>query len=123
MIKINILNKVKDKVPVSAREWQCWTREIVKLDGDWLVEILIVSPQEIKKFNRELRRENRVTDVLSFPIFECPQKQQGKNLLGTIVICLEVAQEQARENNRQLDHELKFLFAHGLKHLLGKHHQ
>lgn len=123
MIKISILKKIKDRISVSDQMWQRWTDETTKLDGDWMVEILIVEPREIKKLNKKFRKKDEVTDVLSFPIFKKLPMPRGPNILGTVIICFEVAQKQARDANQDLNAELKTLYQHGLKHLLGKHHK
>ena len=47
---------------------------------------------------------------------------QPNRLLGTIIICGPVAERQAQEYNHSLKREMKFLFVHGLLHLLGYDH-
>jgi probable rRNA maturation factor len=43
-------------------------------------------------------------------------------LLGDVIISIETAERQARENDRPLSEELTMLLAHGLLHLLGYDH-
>ncbi len=43
-------------------------------------------------------------------------------VLGDIYIASEVAKRQAKEYGNSLEREMKFLFVHGLLHLLGYDH-
>ena len=43
--------------------------------------------------------------------------------LGQIVISVPAAQRNADEMNQSLEEELRFLFIHGLLHILGYDHQ
>jgi probable rRNA maturation factor len=68
--------------------------------------------------------EEKVTDVLSFPLVEGLELTvdfNGLNL-GDIVICYPQAKRQAIQWNRIIDEEIEFLACHGLLHLLGIHH-
>lgn len=45
------------------------------------------------------------------------------NVLGDIVICLDVAQENAKKIGQGLDREVCFLIVHGMLHLCGHDHE
>jgi len=79
------------------------------------VSLTLVTSEEITQLNKEYRGKDSPTDVLSFPM-------DGVNL-GDIVICLEVAENQAREYGHSLERELAFLTAHGFLHLIGYDHE
>lgn len=81
------------------------------------VELLLTNNETIRSLNKKFREKDEATDVLSFPMLE------GDELWGQIVISVERAKKQAEELNQSLEEELKFLFAHGLLHLLGYDHQ
>lgn len=95
---------------------------IVKEAGDVSVELLLVGEKEMRRLNGEHRGKDSPTDVLSFPLSQDGLKCEGIPL-GSIVICLEVAQEAAREIGHSLDAEIAVLFLHGLLHLLGYDHE
>ena len=78
------------------------------------LSLSLVTDRAIRKLNREWRRKDRATDVLSFP--------QGDALLGDVVISLETARRAARLYSGALRHELDLYLAHGLLHLLGHDH-
>lgn len=68
------------------------------------------------------------TDVLAFPMdaLETPRDDDDDDppptLLGDVVLCPEVAQQQAREAGHSMDDELHLLCTHGVLHLLGYDH-
>lgn len=89
-------------------------------DGD--MTILIDTPEQIQKLNREFRSVDRVTDVLTFPAWEGEISLSADGYLGDIMICYERAKEQAEEYGHSLLRELSFLAVHGVLHLLGYDH-
>ena len=57
------------------------------------VSVTFVSSEEIKELNGLYRNIDKVTDVLSFPQYESPEKikDQGEIMQGDVVICKEQA--------------------------------
>lgn len=86
------------------------------------LSILLCDDATIREFNRQYRKKNRATDVLAFPMQEGPGPQTTPGLLGDVVISLPTASRQAAEHDRAIVHEVTFLLAHGLLHLLGHDH-
>ena len=74
----------------------------------------------MRQLNRTWRNIDAPTDVLSFPMLE---EGFDDNLLGDVVICLPVAEKQAKEYGHGLSRELAFLAVHGILHLLGRDHE
>ena len=97
------------------------------LGEDVSVSIIFVDDEMIQQLNREHRRIDRPTDVLSFSQLEGEEMgvlPEGEPLpLGDIVISLERCREQAEEYGHSFERELGFLTAHGMLHLLGFDHQ
>lgn len=92
------------------------------LDGAEL-SVLVTHDREIHALNREHRGKDRPTDVLAFPLDDPPaSSERGPRLLGDVVISLETAERQARSRRRPLVHEVRFLLAHGILHLIGYDH-
>jgi probable rRNA maturation factor len=93
--------------------------------GGYEVSVTFVTPDEIRRLNREYRAKDAVTDVLSFTYDgEWQNVPSGIPIvLGDIVICIERAKEQAEEYGHSFMRELAFLTAHGLMHLLGHDHE
>jgi probable rRNA maturation factor len=83
--------------------------------------VRFTSDAVIHQLNREYRRKDRPTDVLAFAQREGRGGGTGLSVLGDVIVSVETARRQARR--RGLEHELRFLAAHGLCHLLGYDHQ
>ena len=90
------------------------------------MSIRIVSPEVIREINRETRRIDSVTDVLSFPMGENGKYDTdpatGAKVLGDIVISMEKAVEQAEMYGHGFQREVAYLTAHSMLHLLGYDH-
>lgn len=99
------------------------SRENVKSDNVEL-SLTFVDKEEIKDINWQFRNIDKVTDVLSFPQFESPEDidQDFEVMLGDVVICSQVAKEQAEEFGHSFERELVYLFVHSMFHLLGYDH-
>jgi len=87
------------------------------------VSIVFVSDPTIRKLNRQFRRKNYTTDVLSFPNHAEPFEPQGEKTLGEIVISVDRAAAQAKENGLSFSGEVEQLILHGLLHLCGYDHE
>lgn len=100
------------------------------------VSVSFVGEDEIRELNKEYRNNDNVTDVLSFPAVENPDRgvinveEHAADLnpetwllnLGDIIICLPRAKAQAKEYGHSLKREVAFLALHSLLHLLGYDH-
>jgi probable rRNA maturation factor len=62
------------------------------------------------------------TDVLAFPMDDPANPMPGPFVVGDVVICPEVAGEQARSAGHSLNDELALLLVHGILHCLGRDH-
>ena len=91
------------------------------------VDVYVTGDAGIQELNREMRRVDRPTDVLSFPLGENGvydvDENNGCKMLGDIVISMERAQEQATLYGHPLQREVAFLTVHSMLHLLGYDHE
>ena len=97
---------------------------VEKIEDNVEVSLSIIDKDEIHILNRDYRDVDRPTDVLSFPMDEEGFDQEGNPilLLGDIVICLDVAKEQAEDFGHSLEREMMYLICHSTLHLLGYDH-
>lgn len=92
------------------------------------ISVTIVDNDYIHEINRTYRHKDAPTDVISFAFLDNnPDRDRllrsGEMVvLGEIYISSDKAKEQADSYGHSLERELKFLFVHGLLHLLGYDH-
>lgn len=92
------------------------------------VAVALVPDARVRALNRQYRRKDAPTDVLSFPAFAPSAPRRGepaaeRGFLGDVVIAVGVARRQAREAGHSMQAELRVLALHGLLHLLGYDHE
>jgi probable rRNA maturation factor len=83
--------------------------------------LTLVSDEEIRGLNRQYRKIDKSTDVLSFLMGE-PNYDDKSMTLGDIIISVPTAVRQANRHGHTLERELAFLTVHGMLHLLGYDH-
>ena len=101
-----------------AKEQECITQ-------DAELSVTFVDKEEIQQINKIYRDKDKVTDVISFALEEDEPEITGLEIprvLGDIIICTDVAQEQATTYGHSFERELGFLALHGFLHLLGYDH-
>ena len=102
------------------------------------VSLLLTDNDGIRQINREYRRIDRETDVLSFPMLEyespsdftcaemevgsCLYPETGELVLGDIILSMEKVQEQAKKYGHSEEREYAFLITHSMLHLFGSDH-
>ncbi len=87
------------------------------------ITLLLTGDADIQQLNRDFRRMNKPTDVLSFAAGEnWPEMGADSSYLGDIAISVQTAERQAAANGHTLLAELQLLAVHGALHLLGFDH-
>lgn len=117
------------------------------VNGSLEIDLALVGEAEMKKINKEWRRKNEPTDVLSFSDMDIPQGRLAKDFdlqisnknkkiikkrkgnasiesnLLQIIICPSYAKKQAKKFKYSQKQELAMLMAHGILHVLGYDHE
>ncbi len=89
-------------------------------------EVVLGDADTVRELNRLYRGQDEATDVLSFAshegdaFVESPEEPPS---LGEVIVCLPVAEEQARATGRPVAGEIAHLVVHGLLHVLGYDHE
>lgn len=130
-VKVNIFSKQnKVRLPVGTklliRKACNATLEFEKFGNSAEVDVTLVDDEEIREINKEQRKIDSSTDVLSFPLGENGEydanPKTGALMLGDIVISVETALKQADLYGHGLEREIAFLTVHSILHLLGYDH-
>jgi probable rRNA maturation factor len=118
MLKINIINQYD-----SSKKYARIIKYILKIaekkldiNDRLIVNVILVSDEEIREMNARYRNIDKTTDVLSF------ENQEGIGEIGDIFISLDKTKEQAETYGHDFARELAFLSVHGLLHCLGYDH-
>lgn len=117
-----------DKLEARYNDLAKTTFELLKIKTNYEIDVSLVDDETIHEINRDYRKVDRVTDVISFAFNDDKDPKDPikdpdiERMLGEILICLPQAKRQAAEIGNTLQRELSFLFVHGLLHLLGYDH-
>jgi probable rRNA maturation factor len=99
------------------------TLTTLSLSEDFFLDVSMISSKAMRRYNRQFRQKDYVTDVLSFPFIDDVKNKQTRPVhLGQILINYQKAYSQAKTYQHEPLREFSFLFVHGLLHLLGYHH-
>ena|ERR1700693_1086831 len=79
---------------------------------------LITNDEELRRLNRQFRKKDYATDVLSFPALE-----DKNSVLGEMAISFDKAKQQAAEHHHAVGEEIAVLMLHGVLHLMGMDHE
>jgi probable rRNA maturation factor len=100
---------------------QCWIDAALDgYDQDTEIVVRIVDEQESTQLNEQYRHKSGPTNILSFPV-DLPEGIE-LNLLGDLVICAPVLEQEAQQQNKPLSHHWAHIIVHGVLHLLGYDH-
>lgn len=105
----------------TAEQIEQWATAAVQPESDEVeMTVRIVDEAESHALNLNYRGKDRPTNVLSFP-FECPDEVELP-LLGDLVICRQVVEREAQEQDKPLMAHWAHMVVHGSLHLLGYDH-
>ena len=109
----------------TSEQFQLWVDTALaevssKPSQEFELTIRLVNGEESQQLNNQYRNQDKPTNVLSFP-FEVPDGIE-LNLLGDLIICIEVMKKEAIEQNKALFDHWAHLVIHGCLHLVGFDH-
>ena len=135
-------NDTEEQLPLNVEEVARSVAEaVLEAEGcpfEASVNLLLTDNSGIREYNRDYRKIDRETDVLSFPNldftepgnFDRAQENRadyfdpdtGELLLGDIILSTEKVREQAQSYGHSIKREFAFLVAHSMLHLCGYDH-
>jgi len=112
---IAIQDMVHTKPIVKKTHCYKWLAPIIDHNAE--ITIRIVGSDESKNLNAIYRKKKYPTNVLSFLI------DDAHHLIGDIVLCAPVIEEEARDQSKNLEAHYAHLIIHGALHLYGYDHK
>lgn len=128
---INVLIKTESHYTVNRKRIREKIAKVLAEKGMKMmveVSVSIVGDRLMKELNRNFRKIDETTDVLSFPLVDDSGKipfvdiPDGVLRLGDIIVSYPQAREDAIEENKLIDDKIDELVEHSMLHLLGQHH-
>ena len=105
----------------SEQDFNVWIQPALPQSGDFFeMTVRIVDEEESQSLNHQYRDKDKSTNVLSFP-FEAPEGIELP-LLGDLIVCRQVVEKEAKEQNKSLFHHWAHMVIHGTLHLRGFDH-
>lgn len=124
-IDLQIACEQTDNLP-SVEDFTLWVQTALAMEAETddfpetEITIRLVDEAESHELNLTYRGKDKPTNVLSFP-FEVPEGIELP-LLGDLVICRQVVEKEAEEQQKSLTAHYAHLSVHGTLHLLGYDH-
>ena len=125
---VNIINKTAykdfEEFYKEIDKYYKKTLKVLNLKDEYELSLIITGPISIKRINRDYRKIDKVTDVISFALLDDGEDEYFDECkeLGDIFINRNRVYSQAKEYGHSIKREFVFLFVHGLLHLLGYDH-
>ncbi len=120
-ITLDIQIACDNKQLPSPEQLQLWAETaLLPYNKNFELTIRLVEVSESQQLNHQYRSQDKPTNVLSFP-FEVPEGID-LDLLGDLVICVDVVELEAKDQNKQLYGHWAHMIIHGCLHLLGYDH-
>ncbi|URL01545.1 rRNA maturation RNase YbeY [Avibacterium sp. 21-595] len=120
IVDLQIASQELENLP-TEQQFQQWATAAVQAENlQPEITIRVVDEAESQTLNATYRGKDYPTNVLSFP-FECPEEVELP-LLGDLVICRQVVEREAKEQDKPLMAHWAHMVVHGCLHLLGYDH-
>ena len=128
MININVLseekaweNKLKKKNFFFKQVCSFFPKKYKFPNKRVSLNLLLSNNRCIKKLNKEFRKKNKSTDILSFP-FKKKIKISNETFIGDIIISYNFMNKPKSQNIKNFKEKIIKTFIHGFLHLLGFDH-
>lgn len=116
-MSITVINRKNLPHSKTVEEFVRFLMKEFDIETDREVNILLTDDQEIQLLNKQFKKKDAPTNVLSFYGYD------DENILGDIAISIDTIKRESEEQNRGFIEYLLFIVAHGFLHLLGYTHE
>ena len=130
MIKVDIQIACENYNVPSKEDFETWIMLSIRnidfiLERDFEIGIRVVNESESKRLNKQYRKINQSTNILSFFSSMDDNIRWSKTIpkpLGDLVICAPVIEREAIEQGKELFAHWAHMIVHGMLHLVGFDH-
>jgi probable rRNA maturation factor len=106
---------VRHRTALPRHKVVSWIRNSLATDGE--ITVRIVDAEEGQRLNREFRKKDYATNVLTFDYMQSPV------VMADLVLCAPVVAKEAREQGKTLQAHYAHLLVHGTLHAQGWDHE
>ena len=111
----DIPNSARHRTALPRHKVVSWVRHSLAHDAE--ITVRIVSAEEGQRLNREFRKKDYATNVLTFDYMQSPV------VMADLVLCAPVVAQEAREQGKTLQAHYAHLLVHGTLHAQGWDHE
>ena len=129
MISVNVFSeeeawskRLKNKDIFFKKICKAFPKKYKFLNKKVTFTLLLSNNKNIKKLNKNFRKKNKSTDILSFPL-DKKIKISKKTYLGDIIISYNYLNKPRSQDLRSFKEKVTKIFIHGFLHLLGFDHK
>ena len=106
---------VRHRTALPRHKVVSWIRHSLTADGE--ITVRIVGAEEGQRLNREFRKKDYATNVLTFDYMQSPE------VMADLVLCAPVVAQEARQQGKTLQAHYAHLLVHGTLHAQGWDHE
>ena len=111
----NIAQNARHRAALPRHKVARWIRHSLVTEGE--ITVRIVGAEEGQRLNREFRKKDYTTNVLTFDYMQSPV------VMADLVLCAPVVAQEAREQGKTLQAHYAHLLVHGTLHAQGWDHE
>ena len=120
---IDIQHACKEDIPIADETLVNWAQHALATQCDSAeLTLRLVDIEEITHLNHHYRKQKKPTNVLAFPANIPESIILDLPLLGDVIICPAVLQQESISLNKSLTAHWALIVIHGVLHLLGYDH-
>lgn len=122
MPSVTIQRIAKDSYIPKNSLLQRWAKITLPSSKKVTTNLRIVNVAEMTALNERYRKKNGATNVLAFPFTRPPGVKLKINILGDVVLCAAVINQEAEVQHKSPDQHWAHMVIHGMLHLQGYDH-
>lgn len=113
-ISIHIQDTLHKQKKLKLRDCYNWLGSVSNKKAE--ITVRIVTEKESRTLNKQYRKKDKATNILSFLISDSP-------IIGDLILCHPIIKKEAKIQNKKIKDHYAHLLIHGYLHLLGYDHE